>query len=152
MTGEEETATGKIMFYKREAMVSVALFLLVLQKQTLCTSLYITIVSMRNVKCYQGGARSSTGAGCNSTIELAPNSKVVKTRHLVSVFLDLGFFLQYLSTQPTYLQILRWCFRGQKEEKGSPSFAGRPRMVLALIVKIRIKVKIYHFLFCTGMF
>ena len=93
---------------------------------------------MRNVKCYQGGARSSTGAGCNSTIELAPNSKVVKTRHLVSVFLDLGFFLQYLSTQPTYLQILRWCFRGQKEEKGSPSFAGRPRVVLGLIVKIRI--------------
>ena len=45
-----------------------------------------------NVKCYQGGARSSTGAGCNSTIELAPNSKVVKTRHLVSVFFYLGFF------------------------------------------------------------
>ena len=30
VTGEEEIATGKIMFYKGEAMVSVALFLLVL--------------------------------------------------------------------------------------------------------------------------
>ena len=53
---------------------------------------------MRNVKCYQGGARSSTGAGCNSTIELAPNSKVVKTRHLVSVFWILASYTLFVNS------------------------------------------------------
>ena len=53
---------------------------------------------MTNVKCYQGGARSSTVAGCNSTIELAPNSKVVNTRHLVSVFLILASYTLFVNS------------------------------------------------------